>query len=138
VSPAHPGPPDLFNIPVSVTPNPERVYLQRGEFVRALQASTTSPPGHGFGTSDDRPYYSVSPLPGLRLIGLYTDDVPFALVRFPYDQGCISAGQLDWFRGELEAATNRGELVIVATHHPSSRLEVLYGSTVARLNFARC
>jgi len=52
------------------------------------------------------------------------------LVRFPYDQGSISAGQLDWFRGELEAATACGELVIVATHHPSGDLTLAAGSEV--------
>lgn len=130
VSPANPGPPGLFETPVSVTPNEERAYLRPGQFVQALQAGSTQPPGHGFAASGDRPYYSVSPMPGLRLIGLYTSDIGFALHGLPYERGSISAAQIDWLRSELEAATAAGEMVIVATHHPSRRLETMYGSVV--------
>ena len=132
VSPAHPGPPPLLSCPVPVQPNSERAFISSSDFIRAMRASPTQPSGHGFGDGDhELPYYSVLPIPGLRLIGLLTSDIPAPIPAFiSYSKGCISAEQLAWFRSELEQATANGEKVIVATHHRSGNLETLYGSVV--------
>jgi 3',5'-cyclic AMP phosphodiesterase CpdA len=91
-----------------------------------MLASKTSPAGHGFGP-DRAPWYSVLPLPGLRLIGLFTADQIDPGPGEPCWEGSISPEQLEWFKAELDASTARGELIIVATHHPSASLETLYG-----------
>lgn len=135
VTPGNPGPPRLFELPASVVPNPEREYFQPEQFLQTMRASMTEPKGHGFGDSGNRPYYSVSPVAGLRILGMNTSDVPFTWPGMPYDLGCISGEQWDWLRYELDAASANGELVIVATHHPSRSLEVFYGSAASPEDF---
>lgn len=129
ITPAEPGPPELFTWPVPIAPVADRAYFSLDEFTATMRAGTTSPVGHGFG-DDGLPWYSVSPAAGLRLIGLYSSDLFEPPPGQPSWQGSILADQVEWLRGELEAATARGERVIVATHHPSSSLEVLYGSAL--------
>lgn len=129
VTPANPGPPELLGLLSFVEPEPRRAYFDKREFVRAMFATATGPPGHGFEDSDNAPsWYSVSPVAGLRLIGLDTSDTPWPVAGLPYDQGCISAAQRGFLSRELDAAQERGELVIVASHHSSQWLQMLYGS----------
>lgn len=129
ISPANPGPPELFNWPVPIVPVAERAFFSIEDFVGEMLASESEPPGHGFAV-DGRPWYSVAPVPGLRLIGLYTSDLFEPPPGQPSWQGSVLAEQLDWFRSELDASTARGESIIVATHHPSGSLEILYGSVL--------
>jgi 3',5'-cyclic AMP phosphodiesterase CpdA len=72
---------------------------------------------------------------GLRLIGLDTTDRAAKVPGFFYDVGALSRGQLDFLRTELEAATARGEIVIVASHHPSAALSPSSGSEVSPEDF---
>lgn len=131
VTPANPGPPSLLGLPMYVAPNAGRAYFSKREFVRALFSTSTEPAGHGFADAEDGPtWYSVSPAPGLRLIGLDTNDLPFACPEFPYSEGCVAEAQRDFLRGELEAAQARGELIVVASHHPSYALVPSYGSAL--------
>jgi 3',5'-cyclic AMP phosphodiesterase CpdA len=127
VTPAAPGPPGLFTVPGAVEPNASRAYFSKDEYLAVLSATATGPAGHGFASATS---YSVSPVPGLRLIGLDTTDrappAPGALCS----EGAFSRSQLDYLRRELEAARGRNELVIVATHHPSVALLPLAGSEV--------
>ncbi len=129
ITPANPGPPELFSWPVPVVPSAERAYFSNEEFIARLQLGRTSPTGHGFAAGGP-PWYSVSPVPGLRLIGLFTSDRPNVHMTAISHDGCISAEQLDWFIAELEAASSRGETIIVASHHPSGTLEPLYGTAI--------
>jgi 3',5'-cyclic AMP phosphodiesterase CpdA len=136
VTPADPGPPPLLEAPQYVVPNPARAYFHKPEYVEALRATTTGPPGHGFGVADTAfTWYSVTPVEGLRLIGLDTTDRAAKSPGYPYDSGAMSRAQLEYLRGEIEATTTRGELVIVASHHPSAALFPLLGSEVSPEEF---
>lgn len=135
LSPADPGPPRLLNWPASVVANADRRFFTREEFVSAMFGTQTAPDGHGFASPGGRRWYSVSPVPGLRLIALDTSDEPGPVAGMPYAEGCISQWQLEFLQNELDAAVVRGERVIVATHHPSNSLEVLYGSSVGPEEF---
>ncbi|MBP7936579.1 MAG: metallophosphoesterase [Phycisphaerae bacterium] len=126
VTPARPGLPALLGNPSLVMPNPARAFFDRSEFKRALFGTATEPAGHGFSAAEnDTGWYSVSPLPGLRLIGMDTSDRLLTVPALPYDDGCISIGQREFLRRELAAAQARGELIMVASHYPSRSLEQL-------------
>jgi len=130
VTPAQPGPPCLLELPRFVVPNPERAYFDKREFVQALFSTETPPSGHGYETPGGPTWYSVAPAPGLRLLGLDTCEPAWRLEGFPYQDGSLSAAQVAFLRAELAAAGERGELVVVASHHPSSSLWEGYGSAV--------
>ncbi|MFQ5411832.1 MAG: metallophosphoesterase, partial [Phycisphaerae bacterium] len=73
VTPAVPGPPNLFEFPRLVAPNPDRAFFNKREYIRAMFETETGPPGHGFSDPESGPtWYSCAPAPGLRLIGLDT------------------------------------------------------------------
>ncbi|MBI4716680.1 MAG: metallophosphoesterase [Planctomycetes bacterium] len=128
ITPAHPGPPPDVNLPASVPSHPDRRYITNDEFVAAHQASTGEPPGHGFGTVGTRTWYSVPLRPGLRLIALNTA-TPFPETpAHNYSEGALSLAQLLFLRQELAAADERGDIVIVATHHPSESLDATLGT----------
>jgi hypothetical protein len=130
VTPAHPGPPPLLDLPVAVTPVANRRYFTRPEFIQTLLNTRSGPAGHGFASLEGPPWYSISPVSGLRLIMLDTADQQDPVPGLPYSEGCISQEQREFLQAELDAAQGRGEWVIVATHHPSSSLEALYGSAL--------
>lgn len=136
VTPAMPGPPRFLELPRFVVPNPDRRFFNKREFVRAMFQTITSPPGHGFLDAETGPtWYSLSPAPGLRLIGLDTCDPAHQISGFFYMDGSIGAEQLAFLRSELAAARERGELVIVASHHPSASLQAIYGTAVVGSEF---
>ena len=136
VTPAAPGPPRLFNTPLPVVPNPARAYFSQPEYIQALFETTTQPPGSAklnfalLQPADARGWTSVQPVAGLRLIRLDTTDRAQKIPGAFYDQGALSRAQLTWLRSELEAAAASGDLVIVASHHPSASLSSLQGSAV--------
>lgn len=126
VTPAEPGPPALLVSPRAVAVNAERVFFKKREFVRTMFATETGPPGHGFSDPETSPtWYSVSPAPGLRLIALDTTDAGPEVPGITYLDGAISAGQWAFLQDELERAAEAGELVVIASHHPSQELTVL-------------
>ncbi len=130
ITPADPGPPELLERPVFVEPNPERAYFGRAAFRAALFSTDTPPPGHGFATVDGPRWYAASPVAGLRLIALDTTDARNKLPGGVYSEGAMSLSQLAFLRDQLEAADAAGELVLVASHHPSASLTPLAGSEV--------
>lgn len=130
VTPAQPGPPCFLELPRLVAPNPERAYFNKLEFVQAMFNTTTQPLGHGFAAAAGPTWYSVAPLPRLRLIGLDTCEPAWLLEGFPYQDGSISAAQVSFLRAELAAAKERNELVVVASHHPTASLWEGYGSAL--------
>lgn len=131
VTPAEPGPPDLFNVPRPVTVNPARRYASRDEVIATLLDTATFPLGHGFADAPDgATWYSTSPAPGIRLIGLDTTDATNVIPAGLYVEGAISRRQLAFLRTELAAAEAANEWVIVASHHPSDSLTPLAGSEV--------
>jgi len=131
VTPADPGPPELFETPRFVRPNAARRFFTKTEFIDAMFDTETGPVGHGFAI---RPtgasWYSVSPVAGLRLIGLDTTDAAHKFPGLPYSEGAVSVRQLLFLKRELAAAAERGELVVVASHHPSASLLELNGTAV--------
>ena len=135
VTPANPGQPCLVDLPQPVALNLERAYFDRRDYVRAMFSTATEPNGHGFSGPEGESWYSVSPVPGLRLIGLDTA-LPASLIEgFPYSEGSISADEVTFLRAELDAAQQRGELVVIATHHPSASLWEGYGSALIGSTF---
>lgn len=135
VTPANPGPPRLFELPVLVAPSEERAYFNRSEFVQAMLDDGSVPVGHGFDSRENRGWYSVAPVPGVRLIGLNTSDQPALIPTAIYLDGGISEPQAEFLRRELDAARLKGEWVIVASHHPSHTLRVLQGSSLGPEGF---
>ena len=131
MTPAHPGPPWPLNRPSYVQPNADRAFFDKPTLVEAMLNSQTDPTGHGFGASAGmKTWYSVSPVPGLRLIGLDTTDAVAPIPGLLYHQGAISATQGQFLRNELASAARRGELVVIASHHPSGYLSILQGSSL--------
>ena len=131
VTPAYPGPPPLLELAGYVTPSADRAYYERRTFIRAMFETVTGPAGHGFADPESGPsWYSTSPVEGVRLIGLNTCDQPNIIAGLFYQEAGISAEQVAFLRAELDAARERGEWVIVASHHPSPSLSRLYGSVL--------
>ncbi len=136
VTPADPGPPRLFEPPRFVVPVLERRYFTSPEFLRAMFDTITGPAGHGFPDAERGPgWYSIAVVPGLRLIALDTSDQVRIIPTLPYSEGCISQAQMDFLRSALDASLERGEQVIVATHHPSRSLAILYGAALGPESF---
>jgi len=136
ITPAHPGPPPEVVLPEAIEPNPDRRFATAREFVEVHAASVTEPVGHGFDpTSPGALWYSVSPKPGLRLIGLNTSDPFLQIPTEVYSEGAISFAQIEFLKAELEAAQKRGDVVIVATHHPSDAIAIGNGSSVSPKSF---
>ncbi|HPF41488.1 MAG TPA: metallophosphoesterase [Phycisphaerae bacterium] len=131
VTPAAPGPPNLFEIPRFVFPNPDREYFDKREFIAAMFTAKTGPTGHGF--SDPvfgDSWWSQSPVEGVRLIGLDTCDPAHRIPGFLYVDGSITQRQRDWLEAELTRADQNDEIVIVCSHHPSNYLRDVYGSSL--------
>lgn len=136
VSPQNPGPPPTINLPMGVQPNPDRRYITTTEFVQAHLESVGEPHGHGFGdTGNPSSWYSVSVKPGLRLIALNSSTPIFERPASIYSEGAISMEQVWFLRSELDRAGQRGEIVIVATHHPSSDLDPSLGTALEAASF---
>lgn len=138
LSPANPGPPSLLNIPVGVQAVPDRAFVTRREIVEAYYASVSEPRGHGFpDPNGSATWYSTLLAENLRLIALDTADVPLPIRGVPYFAGAISTAQRAWFEGQLAEASQQGQWVVVASHHPSSALLGLYGSSILPDGFRR-
>ena len=138
ITPGNPGPPPEINLPRRVQANPERRYFTDQEFVQAHLQSVGGPPGHGFDAGHpERTWYSVSPLAGLRLIGLNSATPQIEVPTLPYSEGAISFAQVRFLERELARAQEAGEWVIVATHHPSDALERGLGTAISASAFRR-
>jgi len=138
ITPAHPGPPAEYNLPQRVQANPARRFMTNRDFIAAHLASTTEPPGHGFGAADPQgTSYSVTPVPGVRLIGLNSASPLLEIPALAYSEGAMSPAQKRFLKGELTRAERRGEIVIVATHHPSSTLDVTLGTALTESSLVR-
>lgn len=108
----------------AVPPDPERRSLSYPE-LRELYQAGAQEDGHGLGLVDAAElkasdgaaaYYSFSPLPGIRVIGLNT--VSEGGITGPSAGGNLDDPQFRWLEAELAAAERRGEYAIVFGHHP--------------------
>jgi len=132
ITPAAPGPPPALAFPRLVVPSRLRRYVTTADYVSILHGSVSSPPGHGFDASPaSATWYTVSPVSGVRLIGLDTTAAVNIAPASVHSEGALTRTQLDFLSAELVAAVARDELVIVATHHPSASLSPLWGSEVS-------
>jgi len=131
ITPANPGPPPQISLPVLVEPNSERRFITDRDFIEAHLEGAGEPPGHGFDVKHlDRTWYSVSPVPGLRLIALNSASPLIEQPTLVYSEGAISVPQVLFLGRELERAQTLGECVIVATHHPSGALQLASGTAL--------
>ncbi len=136
ITPAMPGPTPTINFPVPIPSNPNRRYFTKREFIASHLASTSMPIGHGFSSlAPDRSWYSVAPVPGVRLLVLNSASPGFEVPTGIYSEGAISTEQIDFLTTELERAQAAKERVIVATHHPSGSLEVGAGTAISSSDF---
>lgn len=76
----------------------------------------------GYLEASDRPgeglSYSVSPLPGLRLLMLDTNRYDENReLGYPVSSGGLTPGELSWIRGSLQRSRSRGEGVLAFGHH---------------------
>lgn len=134
ITPANPGPPADVNFPAYVTPNPDRAYVSLRGFIDAHFGTRTEPDGHGF-TPGGPPWYEAQVAEGVTLIGLSTSDPPVAIPEVSYADGAMTAEQVTSLRQMLDAATARGDVIIVATHHPSFTLDPTLGSALLESSF---
>jgi metallophosphoesterase (TIGR03767 family) len=106
-----------------VPPDPNRQYVSKKQYKDIFVAGTQAD-GHGFGLIDPEEetasggaagYYAWSPKPGFRFITL--DTVSEAGVIGPSADGNIDDPQFQWLQGQLDAATEADELVVLFSHH---------------------
>lgn len=145
ITPADPGPPMGLNFPSLVEPNPDRRYLTTDEFIEAHSQGDGTPAGHGLGSGDAVDgAYSVEVAAGLRLIAFNSASPAVEQPTLVYSEGAISVSQLAELKRQLGESQDRGELVVVASHHPSLSLDISIGtaatesSLVALLNRYPC
>lgn len=131
ITPAQPGPPPQLNIPQAIVPVPDRRYITNDEFIAAHLQSTSEPPGHGFDADQPtRTWYSASPVPGVRLIGLNSSAPLLELPERNYSEGAFSLPERDFLLRELRLAEDGDEVAIIATHHPSGSVDVSLGTAL--------
>jgi 3',5'-cyclic AMP phosphodiesterase CpdA len=106
-----------------VPPDPKRQFVSKKQYKQVFRSGTQAD-GHGFDYIDAAEeaaskgaagYYSWSPKPGVRFISL--DTVSEGGVIGPSADGNIDNPQFVWLQGELQEATDAGELVILFSHH---------------------
>ncbi|MCD4536061.1 TIGR03767 family metallophosphoesterase [Nocardioides sp. cx-169] len=101
----------------TVTPDPDRRVLARGEIVEEHFHTTGTPVGHGF-TEDNRregtAYYVLDPGPVV-LVALDTVN------PHGFEDGSLDLAQLAWLSEVLARSADR--VVVVFSHHPSDRMD---------------
>lgn len=131
VTPARPGPPPEVVLPERVERNADRRYATWSEAVELFGSSQGEPRGHGFDlTSPNRTWYSATPVPGLRLIVLNSSTPIIEQPTLVYAEGAVSPEQTRFLRLELARADQAGEIVVLATHHPSASLDATLGTSL--------
>lgn len=136
VTPLNPGPPRDLSLAVQIPSNYNRRYFTNAEFIDAHFDTVTGPSGHGF-ANNTQSWYSVSPVPGLRLIGLDSSIPAVTIPTGIYFDGAIVTEQARFLREELDKALAADEIVVVATHHPSESLLTFLGTSLRPEPFRR-
>ena len=112
-----------------VPPDPARQYVDRAQYKQRFDTGAQGD-AHGFGFVDPNEdtdsggaatYYAFTAKPGIRMIGLETNCD--GGVAGPSANGNVDDPQFQWLRGELEAASERDELIVVFGHHPIRSLD---------------
>ncbi|MCZ7680152.1 MAG: hypothetical protein M5U28_15845 [Sandaracinaceae bacterium] len=112
----------------SLTADPDRRTLRRGEIVDLLLADSADPGpvGHGYPADPDLTHganYAYDAVPGLlRILTLDTNDDTGG------SNGLVHRATVDeWLVPELERAADDGVLVMLASHHATSSIDVFRG-----------
>ncbi len=131
----------LSVLPGPIVPDPDRQFSSRQQFIDEHFTTTTFPKGHGFTYANRQSglaRYSMRPVGDVpvRLIVLDTV-IPDPVPGFPAQYGVMTREQFDAFlKPELENALKSDELVLIASHHPSSNFDLPYhGSRVGTEEF---
>ncbi len=107
---------------IVVPPDAQRGFADRPAY-KALHATGRQGDAHGFGFVDaaeraasrgHAAYYAFAPRPGLRMIAINT----VAEGDVINSNGNLDDPQFRWLRREIEAAEERGELIVLFGHHP--------------------
>lgn len=107
-----------------VPPDPDRRYVNRVQFKDIFQGGS-QPDGHGFDLVDPdeladsngaASYYAFDKSPAVRMIAI--DTLCDGGVTGPSASGNIDDPQWQWLESELQAATDRDQLIVVFGHHP--------------------
>ena len=111
-----------------VPPDPSRQYVDRSQYKQRFDTGA-QPDAHGFGFVDPgeesdsggaATYYAFNRR-GIRMIGLETNCD--GGVVGPSANGNVDDPQFQWLRAELEAASDRDQLIVVFGHHPIRSLD---------------
>jgi len=115
----------LSDIP-SVTPDANRRYLAKDEWMNEFSASTTKPVGHGFDPktvlSLFNGCYSFLPKANVPLKIIVLDDTqsdndpPYQ--EGIYGHGSLDKGRYDWLMAQLQAGQDANQLMVIAAHIP--------------------
>jgi metallophosphoesterase (TIGR03767 family) len=106
-----------------VPPDPKRQYVSKAQYKNIFLTGTQAD-GHGFAYVDPAEqaashgaagYYSWSPVPGFRFIGL--DTLSEGGIAGPSADGNLDDPQFQWLRSQLDAATAANQLVVIFSHH---------------------
>jgi metallophosphoesterase (TIGR03767 family) len=106
-----------------VPPDPKRQYVSKAQYKQVFLNGTQAD-GHGFAYIDPAEqaaskgaagYYSWSPVPGFRFIGL--DTVSEGGIAGPSADGNLDDPQFQWLRSQLQAATAANQLIVIFSHH---------------------
>lgn len=84
-------------------------YDVSGENGPVNKMRTYGPDWRGRGIETDKPYWSMSPLPGVHIVGLDTSNPGST-------GGLVDSQQLNWLKDDLQK--NNGKFTIVLSHHP--------------------
>lgn len=135
ISPAFPFPRPSQFFAQPIESNAGRAFITNREFVQAHLDSRTQPIGHGFDAQKpQQSWYSVSPVPGVRLISLNSSTPAIEQPTYIYSEGAVSPEQVALLEFELQEAAARNEIVILATHHPATALQLQLGTALTAAN----
>jgi metallophosphoesterase (TIGR03767 family) len=118
---------------IVVPGDPKRQYVSKKQYKDVFKAGAQAD-GHGFDFIDSAQesaskgaagFYSWSPAPGMRFIALDTVAEAGTIVTptgSSTSNGNVDDPQLQWLKGQLQAATAADQLVVVFSHHAPESL----------------
>jgi metallophosphoesterase (TIGR03767 family) len=118
---------------ILVPGDPNRRFVSKKQYKDVFKAGKQKD-GHGFGLIDPAQetaskgaagYYSWSPTPGMRFIALDTVAEAGTILTptgKSTSDGNIDNPQFQWLRGQLQAATEADQLVVIFSHHAPESL----------------
>ncbi len=119
---------------VLVPGDPQRQFVSKKQYKDVFKAGSQAD-GHGFDLVDPAQesaskgaagYYAWSPAPGMRFISVDTVAEAGTIVTPTGNftsEGNIDDPQFKWLRGQLQAATEADELVVLFSHHAPESLQ---------------